>query len=81
MDAKDISRVQEIVTALAPELKKLALDIHANPEMGNEEYKACQWQTEILEKYGFTVEKNFCEIPTSYKAVYQGKKRDLKLPC
>lgn len=79
MDEKDMGRVQEIVTELAPELKKLALDIHANPEMGNEEYKACRWQTELLEKYGFAVEKNFCEIPTSYKAVYQGKKRGPKI--
>ena len=50
---RDFERVQQIVEELAPELKKLALDIHANPELGRQEVKACQWQEELLGKYGF----------------------------
>lgn len=73
MKQEDINRVQEIAEELAPELKKLALDIHGNPELGNEEYRACQWQTDLLQKYGFTVEANFCDIPTAYRAVYDGR--------
>ena len=79
MEENILKRVDEIVDEIAPELRKLALDIHENPELGNEEFKACQWQVELLEKYGFEVERNFCGIPTSYKAVYKGKKPGLKI--
>lgn len=76
---KDMSRIQTIVGELAPELKDLALKIHDNPELGNREYKACQWQLELLKKYGFEASDNFCEIPTAYKAVYKGKKPGPKI--
>ena len=72
-------RVSKIVDALAPELRKLALDIHDNPELGLQEYKACAWQKELLGKYGFEIEENFCDIETSYKAVYKGRKPGPKI--
>lgn len=71
--------IEQRVAAIAPQLKKLALDIHANPEIGLEEVKACQWQCELLESYGFTVEKEFCDIPTAYRAVYRGNKPGPKM--
>lgn len=79
MKQEDLNRVQEIVTALSSELKELALQIHENPELGNQEYKACQWQMELLRKYGFRAENNFCDIPTAYKAVYEGEKKGPKI--
>ena len=72
MEERIIRRIDEIAKELTPELRKLALDIHDNPELGNQEFKACQWQTELLEKYGFEIQKGFCGIPTAYKAVYKG---------
>lgn len=72
-------RVSKIVDRLAPELRKLALDIHDNPELGLQEYKACAWQKELLGKYGFAIEENFCDIETSYKAVYKGRKPGPKI--
>lgn len=74
MEQKVMDRINAVVEELTPDLKKLALDIHGNPELGHQEVKACQWQTELLEKYGFKVERNFCDMATAYKAVYQGKK-------
>lgn len=74
MDKKIIDKINLIVDGISQDLKKLAKDIHDNPELGNAEYKACKWQIEILEKYGFTIERNFCKIPTAYKAIYKGKK-------
>ncbi|MGN0735637.1 MAG: M20 family metallopeptidase [Anaerovoracaceae bacterium] len=68
MDNKE--RVVAIVDSLEPELERLALDIHDNPELGMQEFKACAWQKDILTKYGFEVEENFCGLPTAYKAVY-----------
>ena len=72
-------RVSKIVDRLAPELRKLALDIHDNPELGLQEYKACAWQKELLGRYGFEIEENFCDIETSYKAVYKGRKPGPKI--
>ena len=72
-------KVSKIVDALAPELRKLALDIHDNPELGLQEYKACAWQKELLGRYGFEIEENFCDIDTSYKAVYKGRKPGPKI--
>ena len=37
---KDRERIEQIVADLSPELIKLAKDIHANPEVGMEEFKA-----------------------------------------
>lgn len=72
-------RVSKIVDRLAPELRKLALDIHDNPELCLQEYKACAWQKELLGRYGFAIEENFCDIETSYKAVYKGRKPGPKI--
>ena len=74
-----MDRVQEIVSELAPDLKELTLKIHDNPELGNQEHKACRWQMELLQKYGFETSDNFCDIPTAYKAVYKGKKPGPKI--
>ena len=79
MNTTYIQQIEERVITITPELKQLALDIHANPELGLQEVKACQWQCELLEKYGFTVEKGFCEIPTAYRAVYKGAKDGPKI--
>ena len=51
MEQRDMDRIQTLVKELTPELKKLALDIHENPEMGNQEFKACLWQIDLLNKY------------------------------
>lgn len=72
---EDYERIEQIVKELEPELKKLALKIHDHPEGGHQEFKACQWQTELLKKYGFSVMDHFCNMPTAYKAVYQGTKQ------
>ncbi len=72
MKDKNIEIIEQKMNILAPQLKKLALDIHANPELGMAEFKACQWQCDLLECYGFQIEKGYCDIPTAYKAVYKG---------
>ena len=76
---KDQERVSKIIDALAPELKTLALNIHDNPELGLQEFKACAWQKELLTKYGFQIEDHFCNLETAYKAVYKGKKQGPKI--
>jgi amidohydrolase len=61
--------LQEIETHRS-ELINLSLKIHANPEIGFQEVKASRWLTDYLEGNGFKVERNFCDLPTAFKASY-----------
>lgn len=72
-------RIDAALAEISDELKKMTLEIHANPELGMKEYKACALQCELLEKYGFKVQKGYCDIETSYKACYKGKKTGPKI--
>jgi amidohydrolase len=53
-----------------PQLKKIALNIHANPEVGMSEFKASGWLTAFLEKKGFQVERGICDMPTAFRASF-----------
>ena len=79
MDKVVMERIDAIVNNLDPEIRELAKNIFNHPELGKQEVKACEWQCRLLSKYGFEVEKGFCGIPTSYKAVYKGKKPGPKI--
>lgn len=79
MDQKILEKINAAVAQAAPELKELALNLHANPELGHAEFKACQWQIELLKKYGFEAEDNFCDIPTAYRAIYKSGKPGVKI--
>ena len=72
-------KIETTIRQITPELKELALNLHANPELGMQEFKACKWQMELLKKYGFQTEDNFCDIPTAYHAVYKGTKPGVKI--
>lgn len=64
----------ELIEKLTPELNKLSLEIYNNPESGYEEFIACKLHTDILEKYGFVVQKNFAGVETGFKAEYKSGK-------
>ncbi len=76
---KDYEKIKEIIKNLESELRELTRKIHDNPEVGNQEFKACLWQKTLLEKYGFLVETPYLELPTAYKAVFKGKKAGPKI--
>ena len=42
--------------------------IHAHPELGFEEEKACAWLCEVLADKGFAVEKGVGDLPTAFRA-------------
>lgn len=42
--------------------------IHANPELGFEEEKACAWLCEELTDGGFVVKRGICDLPTAFVA-------------
>ena len=48
------------INAEKPQLTELALKIHANPELGLQEFKACEWLTQYLTKNDFIIERDIC---------------------
>lgn len=79
MDKQIIERVSAAAEALRPELVEMSQTIHDNPELGGQEFKAKQLQVDLLRKYGFEVEENYCDFPTAYRAVYKGRKPGPKI--
>lgn len=67
-------KIIEIIENLTPELSELSLQIYNNPELGYEEFFACKLHTNLLEKYGFSVQQNFSGVPTGFKAEYKSNK-------
>ena len=56
------------------EIWEFSLYIHDNPELGYEEFKACEAQCNILKEMGFQVQKGVEELKTAYIATYgEGK--------
>ncbi|MFE3692478.1 M20 family metallopeptidase [Streptomyces sp. NPDC059129] len=57
-----------VVDRAAPDLVALSHRLHAHPELGFEEERACGWLGEVLEAHGFTVRTGVCELPTALVA-------------
>ena len=72
------SVVRQIETE-RPQLQELALKIHANPELGLQEFKACEWLTQYLTKRDFNIERGICEMPTAFRATYGKGKPSIAL--
>jgi amidohydrolase len=66
MDTKNATR--EKVEQSRKPLVDLSHRIHAHPELGFEEEKACGWLCEMLDGAGFKVERGICDLPTAFAA-------------
>jgi amidohydrolase len=66
MDPK--AGVQEHIEAIRTDLLELSHRIHAHPELGFEEERACAWLSESLTDAGFRVETGICDLPTAFAA-------------
>lgn len=62
--------IHQSLQTIQEELYELSRKVHANPELGFKEVKACAWQIELLEKWGFKVETPYAGMDTAYRAVY-----------
>lgn len=58
------------VEQLQQELIDLGAFLHANPELGNEEYQAVEKITGILKNNGFTIENKVAGLDTAFRARY-----------
>ncbi|MFE4705531.1 M20 family metallopeptidase [Peribacillus simplex] len=64
--------IQLAVDAHDAQLRALALNIHAHPELSFQEYQAMKWLIEPLEKAGFSIEKGVANLETSFRATWEG---------
>ena len=71
---KKMKSIQERIQALQGEIRELSHAIHEDPELGLQEFHAVERLTGILEKYGFTIERNVCGLETGFIASYKGEK-------
>ncbi|UQN08214.1 M20 family metallopeptidase [Deinococcus sp. QL22] len=60
--------LQTYMQPLQQQLIDLSLDIHAHPETAWQEHHAVEGLTTLLESHGLQVERNFCNLPTSFRA-------------
>ncbi|WP_096185968.1 M20 family metallopeptidase [Evansella halocellulosilytica] len=64
----------ETIEQLKNDLYDISQYIGHNPELGNEEYKACAKLTSILEQHHFTVNTKIVNVETAFEAVYDSGK-------
>ncbi|MCX7918326.1 MAG: M20 family metallopeptidase [bacterium] len=71
--------IQEMKQAIIQEVDRLkdrliglSQQIHAKPELAFEEFYAVEILTNYLTEQGFRIELNLAELPTAFRAVYQG---------
>ncbi|MFJ6216680.1 M20 family metallopeptidase [Streptomyces sp. NPDC092296] len=53
---------------LSPRMLRLSHRLHAHPEVAWEEHRAARWTAEELNGLGYTVEPEFCGLPTALRA-------------
>ncbi len=73
--AREIPYLDSVVAAIdsvREELIDVSLDIHAHPELGNEEHHAAEVLTGFLDGHGFEVERPVAGIETAFRAVAAG---------
>ena len=61
-------QIVETVDAAREDLLALSKNIHDNPELGFQEFKAMGFISNTLEKHGFTVQRGYGGLETSFRA-------------
>jgi len=71
--------LKEHLKSIQTDLNSLNKFIYENPELGNEEVKACRALVELMEKHDFRVDENFVGLATAFRATYTSKKAGPKI--
>ncbi|PRI12069.1 amidohydrolase [Leucobacter massiliensis] len=67
-DAALVDRVTARIDALRPELERLAIELHDDPEIGFEEHRSAARIAELLGRYGHGVELGSFGLATAFRA-------------
>jgi len=62
-------RVVAVIEENADAIVSLSKYIHANPEIAMQEFKSSKACADLLEHFGFKVERNVADIPTAFSAL------------
>ncbi|EGQ3111912.1 M20 family metallopeptidase [Staphylococcus pseudintermedius] len=73
-------KIDQVIQNIEKNLYKLNDFIHDHPELGNEEFKAVENITAILQKYGFGIERPLADLPTAFIATFNHHIDSLKEP-
>lgn len=63
------------ISSRMPELSDISKYLYENPELGDEEYKAVKLLTDYFRKNGFAVEDSIYGLSTTFRAVYDSRKK------
>ncbi len=66
-------RILDVIDRESAAILQLSHEIHDDPELGNQEFRACARQCEFLESRGFTVTREAGGLPTAFTATKRGK--------
>ena len=72
-------QVQREVDSHRDNIISLNQRIHANPELGLMEFKACELLSSEIESFGFQVEKPVAGLETAFRASFEGQKGGPKI--
>lgn len=61
-------RIVQVIDEQAPQLQEIALQLHARPETGGQEYFAQELLTTYASGQGLSVNKGLADVPTSFSA-------------
>jgi amidohydrolase len=61
------------IDALRDELTRISTQVHCNPELAFQEFKAVSLITDTMSEYGFHVERGIGGLETAFRAEVQGK--------
>ncbi|HEU0165089.1 MAG TPA: hypothetical protein VFQ54_08590, partial [Thermomicrobiales bacterium] len=67
------TRILAAIDRETARINAVADEIHANPELGMEEFKASALMTETISRYGYEVERGTGGIATAFKAIRGGR--------
>ena len=81
--AIDKTSLFQIIDNYKSEMTSFSDDIFDHPELGNQEYRSSSLLIERLERAGFQIEKNICNIETAFIATwhYRGGGYTVGLLC
>lgn len=72
-------RLSEIFEKYRQEFVELNEYIYQNPELGLQEFKACEAHSKMLRKHGFEVETGFANLETAFLGRYSKAKEGTKI--
>ena len=72
MDALN-QNIKDYIGSIRAEIEKLALDIHAHPELCYKEYTAMNLVADVCEKHGLKVQRGYAGLETAMRADAYGQ--------